>query len=477
MNKQPYESPLENKISDVMHTVNPRQDFSESLLNDILRQKTRSSGAPWKFRGRRWAAAGVLALVLLASLAVVGPYRVAAALQSLIGYLPGIGFVEDSAGTLYLAQPLTSRQEGVSLIVDQVAADSERTTVAYHFEGLPQTPQGEVVACVYDDNKIRLPDGKQRLPVGGGLSGGQARIEFQPLPAGVKQFTLLVAMNNKDERCQAPEKWSVDIPLGSMPPQVTLMPVYEGAQIVPTLAATAVLPAVSATPQNPAGDIQFIIDRVAELDEGYLISGHSVWKNPDWERVDVFPDQVSVLDADGNQVPFEAADVVNQDSAFSYQLSGKNWRSPLTLKVSSVWVQGTPAKTNDFSWDAGLEPKAGQSWQINRKLEALGLSITVQKVSVTQLEDGASGEKTDGFAFDLLIPENMNLVNLVESGSTTPRTSVSESKNAQNGHQILEVGYPDGLPTGRLTYKIAYMIYNLKGEWQTTWSIPQMVTP
>ena len=158
-----------------------------------------------------------------------------------------------------------------------------------------------------------------------------------------------------------------------------------------------------------------------------------------------------------------------QDGAFSYKLSGKNWRSPLTLKIDSLWIHGTPAETHDFSFDAGPSPKQGQSWELNQKLDVMGQSIIIRKVTVTQLEDGATGEKTDGYAFDLEIPAGFNLINLAES---EPRSSVSESKNASDGHQILEVGYPDGLPTGKLTYHVQYMVYNLKGSWQSEWVIP-----
>ncbi len=455
-----------------MQTIEPRQDFSETLLQDILRKQPAPVPSParrWSFWHSRWAPASLLVVALLGLLAAVGPYRVVAALQALIGYIPGIGFVEDSAETLYLAQPLVSQQAGFTLTVDQVVADSEHTVVAYHLENMPVTPEGETVACVYDDNKIRLPDGKVRPPIGGSVSGDQARIEYQPLPKGVEQFTLLVAMNWKDERCQAPESWAVDIRLGSIPPQVTVMPVYEGAQIQASVQTATPLSTTAGAQEISANAIQFEIDRVAELDNGYFISGHGTWNDPAWERVEVFPDVVHLVDADGKTVPLEPSDEANQDGAFSYKLSGKNWRSPLTLKIDSLWVHGTPTKTYDFSFDAGSSPKQGQSWELNQKLDVMGQPITLRRVMVTQLEDGATGEKTDGYAFDLEIPEGLNLIGLIEN---EPRSSVSQSKNASDGHQILEVGYPDGLPGGKLTYHIQYMDFNLNGNWQTDWVIP-----
>ena len=66
MNKQFNNHPLENKIHEVMQAVEPRQDFSEALLQDILRKQpvpATSSARNWNFWHSRWAPASLLLVV------------------------------------------------------------------------------------------------------------------------------------------------------------------------------------------------------------------------------------------------------------------------------------------------------------------------------------------------------------------------------------------------------------------------------
>jgi hypothetical protein len=485
MNNSTHES-LENKIHLAVHSIEPDPEFSDSLLKQIMEQPHQPTTAPRRvsrlFSPRPlWAAGSLLGIALMA-LMLVGPSRVMAAIQSLLVYIPGIGFVQNGDGTLYLDKPLSTKRDGVTLTVDQVVADQEHTVVAYHFDNLPQSSGRQV--CVYDDNRLRLPDGKIRRPIGGGLSGAEARIEYQPLVAGVNHFTLLVAMDSKDPFCTAPSEWSVDLTLGSIPPQVTLMPVYEGEDIqtqpqpqtaVPaTVSSTPV--AQSAAPINPA-DIQFSIDRVAVLQDGYLVAGHTLWNSQDWEYVSVFPDSLHISDADGKEVPFEAADVSNQDGGFSYKIKGKNFRSPLTLKVDSVVVNGSPAKAFSFSFDTGKDPQIGQSWTLNQDMDVLGIKFTIHSVKLEKIEGDSSFSGAKTYAFEIKTDPQLHNIDFKYSGEQKIGGWGAQSRDLPDGTKLLEISYPDGIPTGSVNYQVGHMMFNLTGTWQAEWQLPAAAQP
>jgi hypothetical protein len=486
MNNQSSNLPVEAKIRQVVQSVEPGQEFSESLFRKIMEQPRPE---PSHFRRFQWVssrplwAGAILLLLALSALMLIGPYQVLAAIQNLLVYIPGIGFIQNGNGTLYLAQPLTTERAGIILTIDQVVADEEHSVIAYHFENLPRASGSEAMVCFYDDNKIRLPNGKLQPPIGGGVTGSQARIEYPPLPAGVNQITLLVSMAMKDPACSAPVEWSVDIPLGPLPPRVTLMPVYEGQAVQPSQPTKTALPTTVQTAlpakTTETADIQLVINRVAVLEEGYLVAGHALWNNKDWKNVSVFPDftTVHISDADGKDVSFETSDEIDGEDCFAYKIKGKNYRSPLVLKIGSFVVNGTPAALTTFSFEAGEKPQTGQSWNLNRELDILGQKITIRNIKVVQLDDSSSGKKIDGYSFEIQTSPNMNVIDFLYNGTQKINQSFSQSRDLANNIHLLEIGYPEGIPDGTVSYQVGSIFYNLPGSWQVEWQIPGASQP
>ena len=284
--------PIEEKIRAAAQAVEPRSEFSDALWRQIAEKPARPANrypALQLTNRPLWIAAiSVLGVALV--IGAFGPQNVAAAFRSLMGYLPGIGFVQNEEGTLYLAKPVTAEQEGVSLIVEQAVADANKVVVAYRIEGLPEVKPGETMVCFYDGNKLRLPDGKTRMPTGGSVIGSQARVEFQPLPAGVQRVTLLASQMFPDPACTAPAELKVDLDFSPKPPEVTLMPVIENVAVTPESSTPDNTPGEATTPSpetsaaEDTNGIGFVIDRSVELPDGYLIAGHIVWQKAGWEK-------------------------------------------------------------------------------------------------------------------------------------------------------------------------------------------------
>ena len=165
---------------------------------------------------RRWAtiAFGLLLAVAVA-LAAVGPQRVWAEVQRLLGYVPGVGFV-DLQETRVLTAPVEVARDGVTLRVEQVLAQPGGTTVVIRIEGLPPEdqlwPHGATVDDDFDPG-LRLPDAR-RLPLKGcTLRLETSTLEFPPLPDDVYRVTLELPRLPLVPAGAAPEAWEVPLTL------------------------------------------------------------------------------------------------------------------------------------------------------------------------------------------------------------------------------------------------------------------------
>ncbi len=101
--------------------------------------------------------------VLVVLLALLVLTTVVYALGRLTGYIPGVGFVQKDSLRV-LAEPVSQTQDGITVSIEQVVADSERTIVIYKTEGLTiqaANSQGEGGGGnpFGSVQQLRLPDG------------------------------------------------------------------------------------------------------------------------------------------------------------------------------------------------------------------------------------------------------------------------------------------------------------------------------
>lgn len=463
---------IENKIFDVVHAVEPSRDFSERLWKRI-NSSSRPASAPKAHRRWFWVpAVAVLALAL--GLVVVTPQAVIAAVRSLIAYLPGIGFVQNEESTLYLPEPISVERDGVSLTIEQVVADTNATVVSYHIDGLPTGTAETSMPCFYDDNRLLLPDGATRLPIGGGVTGSQARVEFQPLPDGVTSATLLAAMNFPDPACTAPKEWRVEFTLGTAIPETEMMPVIDNldSQPTPPIATNdaASVPNTLVVENN----VQFIIDRIVLLENGYLIHGYGKWTNKDWLNVRMDQSTAYALDADGEKILLEPSDEGSNDNEFAFKVLTKEFKTPLTLNVQNLLIWAHIENSPTFSFDAGDDPQIGQSWDINKELEVAGQKIDILRASVVQ-ETGSSGPgiTLKGYAIETNSSADINaFIWCTGTGEKESSGGGGSTRELDNHHKLMEMYYPDGLPYGQITCSFKDMQFLLPGSWQLEWQPP-----
>jgi hypothetical protein len=469
--------PTEDKIRAAARSVEPRHEFSDGLWNQIADTPQHT---PWyaafkkPFTRPAWSIGTAVVIVGLIVFAI-GPQNVLAAFTNLIGYLPGIGFVQNDSSTLYLPKPVSVSKDGITLTVEQVVADADTTTVAYHIDGMKDS---QASVCFYDNNLVKTSDGKMLHPTGGGVTGNQARIEYMPLPAGSDKMTLLVSMNVADPACTAPAEWSIDLTLGAMPANVTVMPVVEETRPADAAAdqTTPSTPLSAGIPADQLADFSFVIDKSVELSDGYMITGHIQMKDLSMENLSVFPETLTANGADGQSYPIEPSDEGTKDNELAYKITGKPLKIPLTIAIQTAQVIANMDDGPSFSFDAGSDPRVGQSWDVDQDLDVLGKKVSIGKATAIHNDNGANqADKADGFAFEINTDPAIAHINFFCTTNTAGGMGWSESsKQAHSGNAWeLRTFFEKGIPSGTVSFKVTMLELELTGSWETTWQVPE----
>lgn len=503
--KPNMDEPIEEQIRKTSHAVEPAPAFREALWENIITNaEKRADRRPfWQriFTQPAWVT-GMAVLIVAVVVALMGPQNVAAAFQGWLRYLPGIGFVQSDNGIGYIGSMTAGEKDGVRWVIDQAVADSTQTVVAFHLEGLPEGQQG---SCMYDQNILTV-NGRQYPPMGGESSGDAgkftSRIVFQALPKDVKEAQFSIGMLAPDG-CPAPKDWQTTLHFGPLPANVTLAavteqkPVDENSTAAPaagdtTKTAAAADEANPSTADKPAPQdavalkgIQLNVEKTVELADGYILSGSIAWQDDPASKVslqDIFPDTstMELVDADGQRVPFQAANEAMDSQHWGIQVLSKNFRGPLTLTTHNLLVDAQP-KDMGFQFDAGNTPALDQRWEINQTLQVLGQTVKILNAqaiaeplehhfgmspSATEAAKPDQAGAVNGFAFE--IQTGSNIQNLGLAQSPLNRDSFEEASRAADGTYRLKMVYLKGAPTGTLQYQISQILVNLAGDWQTT---------
>ena len=460
---------LENKINDAVQSVEPSQEFTEKLWKE-MRASAQPDRAPRRAAQIRWLpAAAVIALAVV--LLIVSPQRVWASLRGLFDFLPGIGLVQDDETTLYLYEPVSLEQDGAALTIEQVVSDANQTVVSYRIEGLSKNDQ----RCSYNVNRLLLPNGKELLPTGGGLSneGGivQARIQFFALPEGVTEAALYTAVDPDDPEisaCGAPKEWKVDFTLSTeKPADMELLPVVEST--------------AESTAEAGDNDVKISIDKSVALDDGYILYGSFQLSNPNWQAASIDFETITAQDATGKEIPLEPEDVLPDpsgftvDNIFAIKVADKDFTPPLTLhiqnlRIMAIYNEGIPV----FSFDAGPDPQLGQNWEINKEVTVDGIRINFRDIEV--VEEPTDQGRDDGLEKGYAITVTESSAQYFSGtyfceGEGEGKPDYGTAGPSSELYPFIYY-YSGGLPYGSVTCSIIHANFLQPGNWDIEWQPP-----
>ena len=495
----------------------PEPAFVSGLERQLLARQAelRAATQPGQNRARRWWAKftaalrrrgwGYLALGLLAALAIalfaIGPQRVLAQVQRWLGYVPGIGFV-NLAETRALASPVEVTRGGVTLRVEQVIAGPQRTQVLISVPGLSEADLPWPNAAVENSDfsaflllpeaglpRESLPDGSSRMEMTRWeLSTGAGKLEFPPLPGGVNRVTLVVPRLPLAPAGALPEDWEIPLALRPLSGELSqaLFPQpysppdasdsHHGITLrVLDVAQSATETAVRYQVEWPDPNWEFLFglgsSRMPELRDDL---GHIYWEGLGSHGSSV--GEVAIAIPNASQATPTPAAPSHADTLVFPALS-------LSASQATLWVDAlefqVPAQ-GSFSLDLGPNPKIGDSWPLDLRLEVAGFPVhlTAARLREETVETGEGhSEKRAFLEFDLdpleerdgLSLTGFDLANLQLGVHGHGGGSISNGIERYTGR----LEFPTGkLPSGRVELQVMGASLRMGGPWEVTWAIP-----
>jgi len=448
----------------------------------------------------------VMAIVLVL-LALAFLTTVAYAIGRLTGYIPGVGFVQTNSLRV-LEKPVSQTQEGITVTIEQVVVDSERTIIIYKTEGLTiaaANSNGEDGGPFGSPHLLRLPDGTtleestgysgtpepllNNIQTEGGWPNYVQRLVYPPVSKQVHELTLMIPVLQNMPIGAAPENWEITFQLKPAPADMTYAAVIEFTPVpqddttsTPAAGETSV-PALSNIATLNGFTLQ--LDNVIELEDGYVFTGNLSWDDS------VFPTGKGVIldavipiltDASGQVIPTEEVrlDWSNQEhkALWSYRTNRKAFTGPLTLSVSSIKTNMI-APAIDFEVDFGSNPQVGETRDVNQDFVIEGHTIRLLSIGLVALPDTCQGVGVN-FNFSSDAPDIY--ADVTDVVAQPPAVCSGGGGGGGGGPYdptifstaVMSKDIPAGLHYYSINVSIPYVV---NGLWQVVWNPPLTSEP
>ena len=441
-------------------------------------------------------------IVLLIMLLLTG---VAYAVGLLTGYIPGIGFVQTNSLRV-LVEPVSQTRHGVTVTIEQVVADSERTVIVYKTEGLTisaanskgeggsfgaptslRLPDGTIIEASTDNGYGGTPEPLiNTIHTEGGWPNYVLRLVYPSMPQQAGELTLIIPILQTMPAGAAPENWEITFHLKPAPPDMTFAPITELAAASIPRETEPVLPGETGTPlpSNTATlhGFTFKLDNVIELDDGFVFTGSLSWVDsafPTGKGTLAAAAVPTLTDESGQKIPIEEVQLNTgydeHNAPWSYRTNRKSFAGPLVLSIQSIKTSMT-ASAVDFAIDFGSNPQIGQAWEINHDFVVEGHTVRLMSVGLRAIPDSCLGV---GVHFDFRGDAPGIGAYVGDVVPVTPMVCSPGSGGGGGGGgpvdpNVFSTGltYKD-IPSGIHHYSMSMSVpYEVQGPWQVTWNPP-----
>jgi hypothetical protein len=449
-----------------------RSEFVDQVYVDLMRRANTRARKSRSFLGLRpaWKVALAILSLMIIGAFVMGPQRVYAAVLQLIGYIPGVGIVDQSVPIRVLAEPVSVTRDGISITVTSAVLTGDRTHIEYRIFGVPGSAyptREDVVGCTQSEY-LRLPDRTRLGHAAGGFQPVPANIDFQPVPANVNEAVLVIPCIFNTLPGTVPENWELPLRFVPAPPNMTVMPVIELSPSPQARSTEAEAMSVSKNSSTATAPLEsaVTVQRVIETADGYILVGLTRPQNKTGESSEP-AGNFEIRDASGKivnhtypeDVSLDVADAGLDGIPWAAQLKAAGLVYPLTISFPMVTVyQPDPSATAEFEFDAGPNPQMGQEYASNQEIQLLGHTLKVVSLTV---------DSRNGYNFIFQVDPDVSSANVQIEGYTPGGWG---GGGKWDGKFNRSLSYAK-IPTGKL--KVIVSGLTLIGEpvtWQGQWS-------
>jgi hypothetical protein len=431
--------------------------FAARLREDLARKAAAGSPArPARTWKPAWAAAAFILALALGLLLLIGPEKVVAALQSLFGYVPGVGFVRVDQPFRILSEPVRGEKEGAALYILQVLADEERTVVVYEVDCHgPETQWLKTGTYCTDAPVLELPGGillKADMRAGrSDLPYYRERAEFPAVPTGAVDVVFRIPF--RPSPGSPSEPWSVVLKLKPADGEATVYPVLETT-------SASVPPSGNADSDPLPEGLKISLERVVAMPEEYLLQGSLEWDPGRYSSAEADYPWMEIVDGAGALCPLEfaapdpaAAEVENR-SAWAVRFNPKGRAGPFRLRIRSI-TAGRAADAS-FAMDFGPAAEPGRILWLDIPLRAAEYDLRVTAARIS----GAAGAVSVVFTFRG--PEEVTGASWIDADQ--PVLPCACGGEIRPGVFESGASYP-APPAGRHTIRVETLFVRFQGNW------------
>ncbi len=474
MNDQPGDSPIEQDLNTVFTHPDPDPAFLEGLEGRLKAQLTAEDRLPARqlpLWGRqdanypRWFRPAIIAAGILAGLAIlvaaIGPQKVLADLRGIIGYIPGIGFVDNAETAREIANVVRVEREGVTVTIQQAVADENSTRINLRADGF-RTLYPLNLAPEPKDPYLQLTNGDV-LPLMSGIESTyttiSAQYAFAPLPAGVDQVTLVLPGLPGLALGQAPENWQIPLTFGPI-------------QAV----ATANLPVVGPWKSETQRGMTLVLDRVALNADGAVLQVHFDATNPRTQTDGDWWKALTLIDESGRGYPLtEEPTAASVTTDVHLLITGPlPDYEKLTLRLDTLdLVTGFPrdASAPGFTFDPGLNAHINQVWKLDETVPISDLSLRLTGATLSAENEAVTvpaGRDVShyGLRFTFAAQEGVSQVRL-RCEIPSPCGGISSESNDQAIFTNI-LGLAE-IPKQPMVIRVEDVWTTVQGPWEVHW--------
>jgi hypothetical protein len=423
----------------------------------------------------------VLTIALLALMVLSGA---AYALGRTLGYIPGVGLVENNTGMRVLAEPVSVTRDGVTVTVSSVLVYQDRVELIYEIAGAPPEYYNSHDACgSYHphgnfwsdaDADLRLPDGTVIRRDYAGKYQSQNTFAMKPVyaaevPADVTEMTMLLKCIPFTKIGTAPENWEVPLKFKYVPAGTVI-----GEPVLDVTPSSA-----SSVSDN---GITVTLDRVVPQDGKYLFYSSAVADDKQKPITRTFAASAYIVDATGQKVALtdmRPPSILDTEQNWELQPVSQLAYGPYTLTIDKIFAY-YEANNASFDFDPGQNPQIGQTWQIDQTLKLGGVDVKVVSAKMVEkdLTSWGMSTNTTGIEFTFEAADEKTPINLDimdnDAQHNLAGMVVPANDNFEPAAKVsIGLYYEKGIPTDKIPVAINKETVMISGHWELQWSAPE----
>jgi Tol biopolymer transport system component len=449
MNKQ-----TSNQLLDELARESLGQDIN--LSSDLMIKVRKEKNKTMK---KRTLITTLIAIVMVVAILASVP-SVVQAVKNLLGFIPGVGFVEQSTPLRILKESVDTNIDETKITVSQAVTDSDHLRLFYQVENIPtvDTATAQQRDVCQTLPQLKLTDGTvlEAGTISGNFwgSGYSRQLEFAALPVEENSAVLVLPCLEGSLSKDGIKDIEIALSFVKAPADMKVYPIVD----LPTPTAEINPKAAVST----ADHISLVIDKYVQTDGQIILMGALFSDSQEVGLSLVESQDIHLVDAAGQKVVISEDDTLPDPETarspqlmpLTYKTAGPFAAGKAKLVIDQMWIE-RPSNVS-FSFDPGANPQPGQTWTLNKTLEVGGHAITIQ--DVTKDLNG------DGLMFNYESEEDVTNVSLMDLDHPM--------LGGGGGGSNTGFTYRDGFPNGVITITLTSYDERITGPWEATIDLP-----